>query len=62
MLFRSAGTDDRAIEDIRRGAAALRASGVPVRLDERPNLGHDWPADFSETLLRAVDWIHAARP
>ncbi|GBE25222.1 alpha/beta hydrolase family protein [bacterium BMS3Bbin02] len=57
-----AGTDDRAIEDIRRGAAALRASGVPVRLDERPNLGHDWPADFSETLLRAVDWIHAARP
>lgn len=56
-----AGGDDRAIEDIRRGAAALRASGVPVHLDERPNLGHDWPADFTETLHRAVNWIHTER-
>jgi alpha-beta hydrolase superfamily lysophospholipase len=51
------GTDDWALDDVRHAANALERSGVPVTLDERAGLGHEWPVDFDVTLLRAIDWI-----
>ncbi|HUP16696.1 MAG TPA: hypothetical protein VM848_11680 [Acidimicrobiia bacterium] len=51
------GSDDWALEDSRHAAKALDQSGVPVRLDVRPGMGHDWPEDFDKILQDAVEWI-----
>lgn len=51
------GSDDWALEDTRHAAEALDQSGVPVRLDVRPGMGHDWPGDFDEILQVGMEWI-----
>ncbi|NIA25364.1 MAG: hypothetical protein GWP04_07310 [Gammaproteobacteria bacterium] len=52
-----AGSEDRRIEEIRRVAKDLEGFGVPVRYDERSDLGHEWPDDFAETLEATLDWL-----
>ncbi|MGH8927698.1 MAG: alpha/beta hydrolase [Acidimicrobiia bacterium] len=52
-----AGGEDWAIEDTRHATDALETSGVPVLLDERPGLGHDWPEDSAAILSRAIAWM-----
>ena len=55
--FIEVGTDDWAIHDARRAATALEVSGVPVRLEERIGLDHEWPTDSGEWLSAAIDWV-----
>ncbi|NOY56524.1 MAG: hypothetical protein GXP34_11125 [Actinobacteria bacterium] len=56
-----AGDEDRRIDKIRRAVANLEASTVPVRYDERPGLGHDWPDDFAETLEATLRRLQDSR-
>ncbi len=34
---------------------------ITTRLDERPDLGHDYPPDMAETLARALAFLHPER-
>jgi acetyl esterase/lipase len=52
-----AGGQDRGITQIRDVVVALESAGIPIRFDERPDMGHDWPGTFNATLRDAVDWI-----
>lgn len=51
------GTDDWVLDDTRRAAQGLEASGASVRLEERKGLGHEWPPASSEWLPRAINWV-----
>lgn len=58
--FIEVGTDDWTIHDARRAATALDASSIPVRLEERMGLDHEWPTGSDEWLFRAIDWVMLA--
>ena len=51
------GDLDPRLDDCRRLAEELRASGAEVRLDVIAGLGHDYPADFPQRLPPIVDWL-----
>jgi len=51
------GGHDPRIQNVRRVVSNLAASGVPVRWEEDPELGHDWPVDFDSVLLEALAWF-----
>jgi predicted esterase len=55
--FLLVGTDDWALDDTRRAAQGLEASGASVRLEEHKGLGHEWPPATSEWLPRAISWV-----
>ena len=38
-------------------AAMLRSRNIPCELEVHPNLGHDFPPEFQQSLIRALDFI-----
>jgi dienelactone hydrolase len=38
-------------------AALLRSRGVPCELEIHPNLGHDFPPEFQQSLARALEFV-----
>lgn len=56
-MYYIVGSEDRVIGDTRTTAETLEATGALVRFDERPGLGHDFPTDFDETLIGAIEWV-----
>jgi len=60
-----AGRLDPLFDDCLRLAEQLASSGAETRVDRIDDLGHDYPADFSQRLPTMLDWVlrrHAERP
>ena len=53
------GEADKSVpqDGIRSLVEMLNANDIPCELEVRPDLGHDYPPDFSESLLKGLDFI-----
>jgi predicted esterase len=58
-LFLVVGTDDDiSNQPSKATCAALLEAGVPVHVDLHEGLGHEYPADMSQVVRAALDWIN----
>lgn len=51
------GSDDPSIDGARALVEVMQQHKLRAQLDERPSLGHDYPADMEETLVKALAFV-----
>ena len=55
------GSRDFAADSVRRFARVLESAGIPTTVDEQPDLDHELPVNFDETVTRALEFITCDR-
>lgn len=55
------GHRDFAAGGVRRFVATLESAGIPITVDERPDLDHELPPNLEETAARALEFITSVK-